>query len=222
MNHTRMIRWVAVMVLLLCCFITAPHRAYATGNETTGSGSYGIDITLRLEGEETAEHEPDEYRQNTFLILDADSGYFLAAQYNTADRCYYLTGYAAGEEEATYFTFGEGEAAQEKLVVKGLPAGSYTIRQEKTTEGYTQRREISVELADSGSKLEGDDVDLNAEKLMEMKVNLSRGSRIPDICDCRFRKDLTAGVLLIAVGIVLCVSLFISAKRSRQKDSNSK
>lgn len=220
------------IVTMVCCLCAISGPAFAAGNDTAGGGSYGIDITLRLDGEDAAEHEPDEYRQNTFLIQDADTGYFLVAQYNNADRCYYLTDYAVSKEEATYFTFEE-EAAPEKLIVKGLPAGAYSICQEEASEGFMLHRAISVNLSDSGSKLEGDDSELNAENLMELNVNLSKGFRIPG-CDrwmCWayntfgfniFPVLLLVWMTLAVVEIVLCINLFKMVKKSRQKESDSK
>lgn len=68
-----------------------------------------------------------------FAIHNDTDGYFVLAQWNEAESCYYVTGHAAEEAKATKFVPNQDG----QIIVKGLEDDAYTLTELQTDSGYT-------------------------------------------------------------------------------------
>lgn len=100
--------------------------------------TYGLELTKEF-NDGTADFSAVQF----VLKNDTDNKYVVAS-YNAVDRCYYMTGYADAEADATRFT----PDANGKITVMGLENDLYLLSEISTKSGYMLlARPIEVEIA---------------------------------------------------------------------------
>ncbi len=88
---------------------------------------YAIDLTKKFSD------ELGNFAKVQFAIHNDTDGYFVLAQWNEAESCYYVTGHAAEEAKATKFVPNQNG----QIIVKGLEDDAYTLTELQTDSGYT-------------------------------------------------------------------------------------
>lgn len=145
---------ILISIILFCFLLTAAPVSAATQAGAKGTQKYGIEVSLDL-----ADYDSiwlSGYRKNAFLIQDEATKCYAVADRDAAHGCYYITGWAYKQENATCFTSGLGSADPRLLAIYGFNTGTYIMHHVKTTKGYDiWTKDIAFTLADNHAQLLG-------------------------------------------------------------------
>ncbi len=203
------------MLLIALSFIWTPCSANAAEH------GHDISITLTFFDEEATDPTPEDYCANTFRLQREMDGTYVTAVYDTAGRCYIFTGYTFHESCATEFSCGMDTDRPELLTIKGLPTGSYALRQLQTTIGFVLLKDpVSIAISDTGTTVNGDSVTPDADNTVHFTIVMTHGydsplgDHYPNILLCNI-----AGVLAILSGVAM---MFLILARDKFKSNPDK
>lgn len=122
--------------------------------------SFGLDLTKKFSDmTEQEAADADMYKHVKFKIWNDTDKYWVAAQYNSEEGIYYVTGHVADEADATIFTprtaYPNGTAVPGAMIVKGLEDDTYIITELETANGYVRLKDsitMSISVAEDENR----------------------------------------------------------------------
>lgn len=132
----KLFRKILVFTLVLCgLFPMALTASAAMPNVQPNSCSIAISLGFLNSGEIEDTQLLEAYQANVFQLADSVGRYF-QAEYCADTGRYCLTGWTCYESAASHLRCGENDVAPERLIISGLPDGTYFLSHLETAPGF--------------------------------------------------------------------------------------
>lgn len=219
-------------IITLSLLLIAISSIWTPCSANAAEQSHDISVTLTFFDEEATDSTPEDYQANTFRLQRGMDGTYVTAVYDTLSRCYIFTGYTFHESCATEFFCGMDSDRPELLTIKGLPTGSYSLRQFQTTVGYMLLRDpVSIGISDTGTTVNGDPVTPDIDNTVHFTIVMTHGYDIPMGEPCwicwsyryfGFNIFLLIPLLIMLISFTMVIVLGRSMKKSNKKSPHQK
>ena len=205
-----------LILLLMAVFILATLCLPAAASESIDT--YGISLKLNFSDNESVDHTAEDYHACTFVIQDSSSRY-LVAKLDEETGIYHVAGTVAAEAAATRFRAGNNASDPTKLQIVGLSEGTYTMTNYEVMPGFTLLQDpITIAASLDGSTIDGTEVEIPNNRLLELTVNITQGFQLPDLYCYPWQNNPRfipmAGVFFAAIiGLIICIVRLVKAPK---------
>lgn len=209
--------------------------AYAASiNTSLDANHLGVIIELNFYDDDTVVTTDEMLSESTYVMRSEDSGLYLLAERNESDGCYYVAGATDQQDNATVFLFGNIPDHPERIEIRGLSNGDYSLIQTSIASGFAPpENDVSISLTESDPTVDGTPVEWIADaesgySMAKVPLGYSKPFELPGTCQwcalsfhIRHNVDLPLLIILWSVAILASINYYRKYAKSKAEKAAS-